>query len=985
VSTPKPLKRSLAFTFALSALIPIIALSFLVINYLTDDTIDDINEKNLLLARAVSGQVELFLREPLSALQNISGVLLAFPTMSDFYIQRTLDVHVRNSDLFESVYILDERGKVEYVGLLASRESFRNDFLGIDLSHKAFYQEAKNSGSPQWSGTFLSLMSGKMSLALSIVLGERMLVGNFSIEFLSTFTDNLNVGERVTITIVDRHGSIIVHSDPVKAARQVNISHLPIIKAGLSGNEGTRQYSFEDETYIGSIALIPGPGWAALVSQTTKDAYIHIKQTAMIFAGGAVAAILLSIVFALAKSRQVTTALSGLTSRANIMARGKYDSTLPKQKYTETEELAGSFRDMASAIQKREYQLSVNEQKYRSLIESTKTVPWVMDVSSMGFTYMGQQVEDLLGYSAASWVDFDTWKERLHADDREEIAQCCLEATRQGKDHDLEYRMVTADGDTRWIKDIVSVIKGNGGVSELTGFMIDITERKRSEEALSTSEEKFSKAFRSSPTFITITTLYEGLFIDVNDAFLEASGYMREEVIGHSTQELGMWAVPAARERAVKELLEHEKASSLEVEMRIKSGAILTVLWAAEKIEIEGKPCIIAVALDITERKKLQEQLLHAQKMEAVGQLAGGIAHDFNNILTAIISYSYLIRNKIGKDSPSFNNLEKILLLSDRASQITRGLLTFSRKQHFEFHPINLNDVVSNVEKLISKFIGEDIAVKTRLSGRKPVINADWAQIEQILMNLATNARDAMPDGGTLTIKTELVELDSSFINAHGFGKPGNYAVMTVSDTGVGMNKEATQKIFEPFYTTKEVGKGTGLGLAIIYGIVRQHDGFTHVYSEEGKGTSFKIYFQATHVAPEDRVERELPDVTGKGECILVAEDEESVRESISAILEESKYTVVEACNGEDAVEKFKSHKDEIQLLILDVIMPGLNGKETLEEILKVAPDTKVIFTSGYTADVIRRKKVSEQDVHFVSKPIVPNILLKKIREVLEG
>ncbi|GBD95486.1 blue-light-activated protein [bacterium BMS3Abin06] len=524
-----------------------------------------------------------------------------------------------------------------------------------------------------------------------------------------------------------------------------------------------------------------------------------------------------------------------------------------------------------------------------------------------------------------------------------------------------------------------------GRVSCYVWIIRDISARKRSENALRLSEEKFSKAFRSSPILIAICTLKEGRFIDVNDAFLEVSGYSREEVIGQTSSGLGLWTGPEERARVFDMLRSRGIVNNQEVKFRIKSGNILTVLLSAEKIDIEGETSIIVVAQDISERKKLENQLIHSQKMEAVGQLAGGIAHDFNNILSAIINYAYLIKMRIKEEDPSRDNIEQILALSGKASEITRGLLTFSRKNFINPIPLNLNNSVMNMEKLLTKFIGEDIRINIKLTENAPVIMADSAQIEQIIINLATNARDAMPDGGILTIETEIVELDSNFIKAHNFGSPGMYALLSVSDTGTGMDEETKQKIFEPFFTTKETGKGTGLGLAIIYGIVKQHNGYITVYSEAGKGSTFKIYFRTVTAVVEKKKEAELPDLSGDNETILLAEDSETVRKSIKNILEEFNYKAIEAVDGDDAVEKFIEHKDKIKLLILDVIMPGKNGKETLEEIREITPEIKAIFTSGYTAEIMEKKGLLKEGFNFVAKPILPDLFLKKIKDVFHG
>jgi len=388
---------------------------------------------------------------------------------------------------------------------------------------------------------------------------------------------------------------------------------------------------------------------------------------------------------------------------------------------------------------------------------------------------------------------------------------------------------------------------------------------------------------------------------------------------------------------------------------------------------------------DISDRIKLEAQLLHAQKMEAVGKLAGGVAHEFNNILTAIINNVYLMKMNTKDDDPSKDKLDKVLSLSNNAAKIASELLAFSRKQHVDLAPQKINDVVKSAESLLANFIGEDIGINVLLTDKDPAIMADRNQIEQVIVNLATNSRDAMPYGGSLAIETDIAEIDDDFINFHGFGEPGAYALLSVKDTGTGIDKKTMKNLFDPFFTTKEVGKGTGLGLSIVYGIVKQHNGYIVVFNETGRGSTFRIYLP--QIASEAVMEiKEKPlFLRGNEETLLLAEDEPAVRVAMKKILEEFGYIVIEAVDGKDAIEKFNEHKDNINLLILDVIMPGMNGKEAYEEIKKVTPGIKAIFTSGYTADIIHRKKILKEKMAFVSKPILPDKLLSKIREVIDG
>lgn len=393
---------------------------------------------------------------------------------------------------------------------------------------------------------------------------------------------------------------------------------------------------------------------------------------------------------------------------------------------------------------------------------------------------------------------------------------------------------------------------------------------------------------------------------------------------------------------------------------------------------------VIETLNDITEKTKLEGQLRHAQKMESIGTLAGGIAHDFNNILSVIIGYGSLMELDMREDDPLRSRLKEIFTASERATHLTHSLLAFSRKQIMKIGPVNVNEIVIGVKKMLSRIIGEDMELVIIQKDKDPIVTGDYGQIEQVLMNLAVNARDAMPDGGRLTVETSIVKLGEGYMRSPGYGAPGRYALLSVTDTGVGMDEETRGKIFEPFFTTKETGKGTGLGLAIVYGIVKQHNGYIDVSSEPGKGTAFSIYLPLTASGVEKTELVALPPPVGGTETILLAEDESQVRRLVKEVLEGAGYAVIEAEDGKDAVNKFMENKDKIRLLLLDVIMPNKNGKEAYEEIKKVSPDMKSIFTSGYPADIVHKKGIFNKELHYISKPANPSDLLRKIREVLD-
>jgi len=421
--------------------------------------------------------------------------------------------------------------------------------------------------------------------------------------------------------------------------------------------------------------------------------------------------------------------------------------------------------------------------------------------------------------------------------------------------------------------------------------------------------------------------------------------------------------------------LRAEKKGNDEVGKLVDSfNAMISRIEAGKSERIEAE----------TERNKLEQQLQQAQKMEAIGALAGGVAHDFNNILSAIIGYGAIMKRRMPQGDPQQHNLEQILAAAERATGLTKSLLAFSRKQVIELKPVDVNEMVSGFQKILARLIGEDIEFTVHGHPGRLIVEADKGQLEQVLMNLVTNARDAMPKGGAIVIETSALDVGKQDLITHNISTPGRYAYVTISDTGMGFDKETQEHIFEPFFTTKEVGKGTGLGLSIVYGIIKKHNGFINVYSEPGKGTAFKIYLPLHAISAQSVQEDRLVSPPRGTETILLVEDNDSVRQMMTIVLEEFGYTVIGASDGLQAIELFQNNRDRVQLVVSDLIMPRMNGKDAYEEMRKIRPDLKAIFSSGYTADIIAQKGLLEEGINFLSKPVAPAEMLIMIRTVLE-
>ena len=510
----------------------------------------------------------------------------------------------------------------------------------------------------------------------------------------------------------------------------------------------------------------------------------------------------------------------------------------------------------------------------------------------------------------------------------------------------------------------------------------DTTEQKRIEKALQESEERYRVAIEHSNDGVALVRGDRHIY--VNRKFLEIFGYRSlEEVVGKSHY---LTVHPDDRQKVVSYNHRRQRGEAApnryEFKGLRKNGEIVYIEASVTSTTYQGEPISLAFLRDVTGRRSLEAQLLQAQKIEAIGTLAGGVAHDFNNILMVLMGYANLLQMKMGQNDPSRVYVDQILASTAKAANITQSLLAFGRKQVMEMKPHKITTIVKDVEKLLRRLMPEDIGLTIKL-GDDATIMADMTQIDQVLINLATNARDAMPNGGRVVIETGRVVIDEEFRRTYGYGKPGFYALLSVNDTGIGMDGKTKERIFEPFFTTKEVGKGTGLGLSIVYGIVKQHNGYINVSSRPGGGSTFLLYLPEVKEKPRE-TRSAVREAKGGSEILLLAEDNADIRAVMSDILKMSGYTVIEAADGRDAVEKFSEHQSEIKLIILDVVMPEKNGKEAYEEIRTMRHDVKALFMSGYTADVVLDKGVFGKTLDYIAKPIAPNELLHKVRNILD-
>jgi len=526
---------------------------------------------------------------------------------------------------------------------------------------------------------------------------------------------------------------------------------------------------------------------------------------------------------------------------------------------------------------------------------------------------------------------------------------------------------------------ISPLLDARGHLTSRVVTMHDVTESKRAEVALRESEERYKRL--SEVTQEGIALHDNGVLLDTNAAAERIFGFGAAELIGKDVIDLVF--APEDRD-LVRSMVAEGREKPYEVMGQRKDGTVFPLAMNARQVQYDGRTLRVVSLRDITERKRLEQELVQAKKMEAIGRLAGGVAHDFNNLLTVISGYAEFILDALDPEDRLRHDVEQICRASESAASLIGQLLAFSRRQILEMQVLNLNDVLAGMGQMLHRIIGEDIHLEVRLASDLPSVRADPGQIEQVVVNLAVNARDAMPTGGTLTIETDRATFAGPCAARHGEIKPGSYLLLAVSDTGHGLTPEAQEHLFEPFFTTKTMGRGTGLGLSTVYGIVKQSGGYIHVYSEPDEGATFKIYLPQVDEEPESPPADGSDELQGGTETILVVEDQREVRRMAVRMLQRLGYAVLEASDGAAALRLLSDGADQVHLVLTDVVMPGVSGQELVDRLRNAGKDFQVIFMSGYTDDVIVHRGVLEPSNDFIEKPFSMYQLSAKVRQVLD-
>jgi len=947
-----------------------------------------------------SDSVSKFLDDSLRDTQAIASFLpqKALEEKNVVVIDEHLKKAIENYPMFENGMFLLDAG-----GTLWADYPVYPETRGKNFAHREYFKTTMEKqkgiiGVPYRSArtgapvlTFTALLRGSKNQVLGIIGCSVQLLHSNALGGIR----KTKIGESGYIYVYDTSRLMILHPEDKRILQKdVPPGANKLFDAAIEGFEGMGEtVNSRGVPMLLSLRRVKGTNWIIGSQQPKSEAFAPIREARNQIIWGTMAAVLVAILIGMVAVRRLTEPLLRLRNIAKQLGqnaeaigddlqgkRGLQEELKSIQSPDEIGDLTRAFKEMYEMLDQTLTSLKGSAKDWEQTFNSVHDPIFILDKENR---------IKRLNIAAAQLLKMDF---------KEAVGQPCYRLI-HGTENPPEFcphRQTLETGKPAWAEVEEPFL---GGVFEITTTPLldesgntigsvhvtrDITERKRIEEALQESEKKYRSVIANANDAIFIA--HDGFVKFPNPSTLAITGYSEKE---YATTPFMNLIHPEDREMVLdrhnRRLKGEDVPNNYSFRVLNKAGEELWVQLNAVSIDWEGRPAVLCFLRDITSQKRLEAQFQQAQKMEAVGTLAGGIAHDFNNLLQSILGYTEILLMDNQMKTTVHQDLQEIKRATQRGAALTRQLLTFSRKVQSRLISIDLNKEVIQVEKLLRRTIPKMIEVELHLADDLRTVNADPAQVEQVLMNLAVNSRDAMPEGGKLTIRTDNVTLGDTFCKSHLGSKPGDYVALTVSDTGHGMDKETIKHIFDPFYTTKGVGKGTGLGLAMVYGIVKSHEGYILCESEPNKGATFRIYFPVTEQGRGVEEWREDNRFKGGSETILLVDDEEPIRNLGEQIFTKYGYTVLKVSDGEGALKIYQEKKEKIDLVILDLIMPGMGGKKCLEGFLQINPDVKVVVASGYSPDGSHKTFLEGGAKHFISKPFNMKEMLQVVREVLDG
>ncbi len=888
-------------------------------------------------------------------------------------------------DLF---YGIDELGRI------SSIEDQYDQYLGLDLSHIEHVTE----DSPV-SDVHQSLFSLKpvVSLRYPLPTGD-LLVQEKDLRWIIPLARNFDRNEIVDngqLFILANNGTVVYHADSSLMNSRHNLG-FELKEFSDPDAYGLQNLTYHDKRYIACQETLEVlEGWQVYLIVPVRVLYEHVQEIGVqlivvlaVILGGSIGLLHLWLL------RKLSLPAGRIVSSVSDRAGRTLFDPIPLDVAAGTKELVlivEAYNSLQDRLKLATETLRESEERYRILVETLTDAVFKIDTEG-NFTYLnpifskmtGWPIKDVVGHPFSAFL-------------APEYRQSTTDRFRRGLEGDVippyEVDFLLPDGGRLSVElNVTTMFGSDGRTIGRIGVARDVGPRKEADRALRESEERFRSVVEHSHDGIMIVD-DAFRFLYVNEQLSTMLGYEPEEIIGH---EFGDFLDEGSRQLVSRRYQDRQKGhdvpSRYEFDIVRKDGTRRQVEISSTIItDQSGRARTVAQLLDITDRKRIEQekhrletQLIQAQKLEAVGLLAGGIAHDFNNLLQVVRGYTELLLVGGEGESDSPHDLQEILKATNRATELTQQLLTFSRKIESKPALVNLNQHLQDTTKLLERTLPKMIEIKLILDQELPLIQVDPGQFEQVFLNLAVNARDAMRTGGTLTVRTEQVYLNVEFCKEHLEMTPGPYVLLSVSDTGQGIAPEDLRRVFEPFFSTKEVGEGTGLGLAMVYGIIRNHDGYITCVSERGCGSTFKVYLPVTRTTRQSRQKREEVPVKGGSETILLVDDEPSVRDLAQKILQRSGYRVRTAESGEKALEIFQGEGEEVDMVILDMIMPGMGGSRCLQEMLQIEPNTKVLVTSGFSGNGSANGTLEAGARGFLNKPYEIKQMLRAVRDVLD-
>ena len=946
---------------------------------------ENISSQQFALLSSLAGSIDdkLFLAQ--NALNATNVLITPDIIASSDQAQRFLDSQVSLRSTFNNgLFLLSRDGK------LIVESPYMPGRRGRDISFREYYKKTVSTGKPYISEPYISTHSpGKPTILLTLPIFDKegnlaaIMAGGFDLLGENILQNLLTtkIGSSGYVYLSDSKRHLIIHPDKLRVMSQASpVGINKLFDRAQTGFEGSGvTINSYGVAMLATFKRLRTTNWILAANFPLTEAYAPIYRARSYYLVGAIVTALFSALLVWGVMKFLTEPLLAFTRHiGDVSSKGGEPKLVPISSRDEIGTLAQAFNTMLTQL---------NDQK-KDLRRQVQFLEILMETMPIPIFYKDAQGR-YLGCNSAFEAFLGLSREKIKGKSAYDLAPKELADGYRRADAELlarqepqiyESSVVASDGKPHNVVFYKSTFpNADGTLGGLVGSILDITEQKRAEHLLIESEKRFRALFENAADAIFVHDI-TGRIIEVNEGACLQLGYSKDELHRMSLAEI---IAPAFATQAYQHLEElgRDGFSFFETAYRHKDGTIIAIEQSSRIFDYAGEQLSLFITRDITERKNLEAQLRQSQKFEAIGTLAGGIAHDFNNILTVIIGYATILQANMGADHPLLLPINSILAAAERAANLTKSLLAYSRKQISNLEPIDLNAVVEGVENLLQRLIPESIVSTRSLCTERLPILADCGQIEQVLMNLVGNSRDAMPGRGEITIRTGKFTMTQEFVVTHGYGKPGDYALLAVSDTGAGMDGETKERIFEPFFTTKATGKGTGLGLAMVYGIVKKHEGFVTVDSQLGTGTTFTIYLPLTITPLAESVTPQIIPLHGGGETILLVEDDKEVRQLLKDVLERHNYKVIEAENGAEGVEKFKGHCSEIHLLLTDMMMPEKNGRETYDEIKQMKSNVKAIFISGYPASFTQGPL--PEGLYYLAKPISPHDLIVKIQEVL--